>query len=153
MFTTIVTDNGTPSRSATNSFTVTVNEVNSAPVLPTQTDRTIAELTTLTVTNTASDGDLPANVLSYQLVSPPAGASISSSGVISWTPTEAQGPSTATLTTIVSDDGTPSRSATNSFTVTVNEVNSAPVLPAQTDRTIAELNTLKIGRASSSADL
>src|SRR5437879_2507467 len=127
---------------STNSFTVTVNEVNSAPVLPGQTDRTVAELTTLTVTNTASDGDLPANVLSYQLVSPPVGASISSSGVISWTPSEAQGPSSATFTTIVTDNGTPSLSATNSFRVTVNEVNSVPVLPTQTDRTIAELTTL-----------
>src|SRR5207253_8615597 len=78
MFTTIVTDNGTPSRSATNSFTVTVNEVNSAPVLPTQTDRTIAELTTLRSEERRVGKELPANGLSYQLVETPAGASISS---------------------------------------------------------------------------
>src|SRR5437762_6492925 len=85
-FTTVVTDNGTPPLSATNSFTATVNDVNSPPVLADQADRTIAELTTLKVTNTAADEDLPANVLTYQLVSPPTGASIDSSGVITWTP-------------------------------------------------------------------
>src|SRR5213078_4751471 len=58
-------------------------------------------------TNTAADEDLPANVLTYQLVSPPTGASIDSSGVITWTPSEAQGPSTNTFTTVVTDNGTP----------------------------------------------
>src|SRR5438876_281294 len=127
LFTTIVTDNGTPALSATNTFTVTVNEVNTAPVLTGQTNRTINELTTLTVTNTATDGDLPANILTYQLVSPPTGATISASGVISRTPSEAPELSTHTFTTIVTDNGTPALSATNSFTVAVNEVNSSPV--------------------------
>jgi hypothetical protein len=152
-FTTVVTDNGTPALSATNRFTVTVNEVNSAPVLPGQSDRTITELTTLTVTNTATDGDLPANVLTYQLVSPPAGASINASGLISWTPGEGQGPSTATFTTIVTDNGTPALSATNSFTVTVNEMNISPVLPAQADRTIQELTTLSVTNTATDPDL
>src|SRR5206468_3106582 len=141
-FTTIVTDNGTPVLSATNTDRKSVEEGNSAPLLPGQTNRTINELTTLTVTNTATDGDLPANILSYQLVSPPTGASISASGVISWTPSGAQGPSTNTFTTIVTDNGTPVLSATNSFTVTVNEVNTAPLLTGQTNRTINDLTTL-----------
>src|SRR5207244_540639 len=128
-FTTIVTDNGTPALSATNNFTVTVNEANSAPALPGQADRTMAELTTLTVTNTAADGDLPANVLTYQLVSPPAGASITASPYTTLFRSEGQGPGTATFTTIVTDNGTPALSATNNFTVTVNEANSAPALP------------------------
>src|SRR5207248_2078003 len=99
--TTKVTDNGSPPLSATNSFTVVVTEVNSAPVLPVQTNRTINELTLLTVTNRATDSDLPANTLTYSLLSPPTGAAINSSGVITWTPTEAQGPSTNTITTRV----------------------------------------------------
>ena len=53
-------------------------------------------------------------------------AVISTNGVISWTPSEVQGPGVYTLTTVVSDG---SLSATNSFSVTVNEVNVAPVLP------------------------
>src|SRR2546425_6946474 len=102
----------------------------------------MAELTALVVTNTATDSDVPTNVLGYSLINPPEGAIIDSNGVITWTPTEAQGPSTNILTTVVSDNGVPPLSATNSFTVVVTEVNSAPVLSAQPDRTMAALTTL-----------
>src|SRR5207302_1404223 len=153
LITTIVTDNGLPPLSATNSFTVVVTEVNSAPVLTAQTNRTVNELTLLTVTNTAADPDLPANVLTYQLVNPPTGMTISSNGVISWTPTEAQGPSTNLITTIVTDDGVPSLSATNSFTVIVNEVNTAPVLPAQVNRIVSPSVPLVVRNTATDADL
>jgi len=146
--TTIVTDAG--GLSATNSFVITVSEVNQAPVLPVQTNRTIAELTLLTVTNTATDGDLPANALTYQLINPPSGASINASGVITWTPSEAQGPGTYTNTTVV-NDGTVS--VTNSFVVTVTEVNQAPVLPAQTNRTMTELTLLIVTNTATDGDL
>ena len=128
----MVTDDATPGLSATNSFTVTVSEVNSAPVLAAQSNRTVNELTLLTVNNGATDADVPANTLSYQLIAA-AGAAIDRHGMITWTPTEAQGPGTYTLTTVVIDDGTPPLSATNSFTVTVTEVNNAPVLAAQSE--------------------
>src|SRR5207253_9728324 len=64
------------------SFQLTVTPVNDAPVLPVQTNRTIAELTTLIVTNTASDVDVPAETLSYQLVAGPTNGVISTNGVI-----------------------------------------------------------------------
>jgi hypothetical protein len=86
------------------------------PVLPQQTARTIGELTLLTVANTATDFNPPGDVLSYQLINPPSGAAIDSNGVITWTPTEAQGSTANTITTVVSD-GT--SSATNSFVVNV----------------------------------
>ena len=87
----------------------------------------MAELATLTVTNAATDSDLPANVLSYRLEGAPEGATIDAQGVITWTPTEAQGPSTNLITVVVTDDGSPALSATNTFTVIVSEVNTAPV--------------------------
>jgi hypothetical protein len=120
IFTTIVSDNGVPQLSATNSFTVTVLSGNSPPVLPNQPDRTIAKLTTITVTNTATDADLPPNNLTYVLLSSPTGAAIDSTGVITWTPNETQSPSTNAFTTRVTDDGTPPLSATNSFLVLVD---------------------------------
>src|SRR5439155_952564 len=84
-----VTDNGAPPLSATNSFMVVVREVNSAPVLTVPANQTIDELSTLVVTNTASDGDLPANTLSFGLVSAPTGVLLdANSGVLTWTPTE-----------------------------------------------------------------
>lgn len=96
-----------------------------APVLASKNNISIPELTLLSVTNTATDGDLPSDKLTYNLTSFPSGASITTNGVITWIPTEAQGPSVATFTTVVSDKA--GLKATNSFTVTVTEVNVAPI--------------------------
>jgi hypothetical protein len=149
-----VTDNGAPPSSDTRSFTVVVTEANSAPVLTVPTDRTVTELSTLTVTNRASDPDLPANTLNFTLVSAPAGVNLDpSSGVLTWTPTEAQGPSTNLITVRVTDNGAPQSSDTRSFTVVVTEVNSAPVLAVPTDQTVTELNTLTVTNSASDVDL
>src|SRR5437667_152503 len=118
-FTTWVVDSGSPPLSATNSFTVTVTEVNSAPVLPNQTNRTIAALNPMTVINTATDSDIPANALTYSFLAAPTNAAIYAVGVITWTPTSVQASTTNTFTTRVVDDGSPPLSATNSFTATV----------------------------------
>jgi hypothetical protein len=93
----------------------------------------VAELSELIVTNTASDSDLPANALTYQLVNAPGNAAISGAGVITWTPAEDEAPGGYTVITIVSD-GTDT--ATNSFEVTVTEANAAPALSPIPDRTV-----------------
>ena len=121
---------------------------NQPPVLPVQTDRTIDELSTLVVTNTATDASVPPSVLSYQLLNPPIGATIDSTGIIRWTPTDVQAPSTAVITTVVSDNGTPSLSATNSFTVVVNQINTPPTLPVQAQQIISALSELVINNAA-----
>jgi hypothetical protein len=99
---------------------ITVVPVNHAPVLPPQSDRTIAALTTLTVTNAATDVD-PQQTLTYTLsVTNAAGAvtnaSISSQGIITWTPTAGQAPTVNTFTTRVTDGAA---WATNWFNVEV----------------------------------
>ena len=130
--TTVVSDNSIPPLRASNSFSVTVNEVNLAPFWPTnipsQTNYPIAATTTLTVVNTAADSDIPLNPLSYVLsVSPVVtNAVISTNGIITWTPTPAQ-VGVYTFITIVSDTNqyalfNKSLSATNFFTVTVTAV-------------------------------
>jgi hypothetical protein len=151
--TVVVTDNGLPPLSATNAFVVVVNEVNSPPSLPTQSARTINELSTLIVTNTATDPDIPANGLVYALLNSPNGVQIDTNGIVTWTPTEAQGPSTNTITVIVTDNGQPPLSATNSFMVVVNELNSPPILPAQTNRTIAGLTSIIVTNTASDTDI
>src|SRR5439155_17862941 len=94
------------------------------------------DLCALVLTNTSSDPDVPANILTFELVSGPSGVAVNpTTGVLSWTPTEAQGPSTNTITIKVTDNGSPALSATNSFTVVVNEVNSAPTLTAPANQT------------------
>ena len=105
-------------------YTVSLAEMilsppNNSPSLLSQTNHVIDVLTTLTVTNAGSDVDSPFSVLSYQLVGSPAGAGVGANGVISWTPSQAQGPSTNIFTTVVTDNGLPALSATNSFTVIV----------------------------------
>jgi hypothetical protein len=140
--------------SDTKSFTVVVNEVNSAPVLTVPADRTINELTTLVVTNTATDGDLPANALTFGLVSAPSGVNLdATTGVLTWTPDEAQGPSTNLITVRVTDNGNPPLNDTKSFRVVVNEVNSAPVLTVPADETVDELTTLVVTNTAADGDL
>ena len=46
---------------------------------------------TLTVTNTATDPDVPAQTLTYELLTKPNGATIDANGIVRWTPTAASG--------------------------------------------------------------
>ena len=125
-----VTDNGAPASNDFETITVTVNEVNVAPVLSAIANQTVNEGSLLTVNCSATDADIPANTLTYSLdTGYPTGMTINSStGVITWTPTEAQGPGTYPVTARVTDNGSPVLYSKQSFTVTVNEINVAPVL-------------------------
>jgi transposase-like protein len=125
----------------------------SPPVLPEQTNQTIAELANLTVTNTATSLGTPANPLTYLLVNPPAGAAINTNGVITWAPSQTQSPGTNTITTAAINSGVPSLSATNTFTVVVQEVNVPPVLPVIASQTINELTLLTATNTASEADI
>ena len=57
----------------TEALTVTVNEVNDAPVLAAIADASVVEGDTLTLFALASDSDLPAQNLTYSLAGPNAG--------------------------------------------------------------------------------
>jgi hypothetical protein len=133
----VVTDNGTPPLSATNSFTVIVQEVNVAPSLPTIATHTVNASALLTVNNTATNFNIHSTNFGYGLINPPAGATINSSGVITWTPARAQGPSTNTITTVVTNNNpydaiNPRLASTNSFTVIVY----APTLSQPSNYTV-----------------
>ncbi len=154
-----VVDSGTPSLNDMKSFTVVVREVNSAPTVIVPIDQSIDELTTLTVTNSATDADMPLEAMTFSLINPPDGAMIDpTSGVFTWTPTEAQGPSTNTIVVRVADDNlydinSPQLAATNAFKVFVKEVNNRPVLPTIDPQTIDELATLTITNTATDSDL
>src|SRR5262249_51991624 len=115
-----VTDNGTPAMSATNSFTVVVNEVNMAPVLAIGNQAASAG-TQFTLTISATDSDIPSNQLRYRLDSPsPAGAQINpTTGVFRWTPKLDLVTTTNIVTVRVTDDGVPGLSDTRQFTIVV----------------------------------
>lgn len=94
---------------------------NTAPVLAAITNRIIGAGVTMSITNIATDSDLPAQTLTFSLPTAPTNAAINaSSGVLTWRPLVTQANSTNPFTVIVADNGTPSMSATQSFTVTVS---------------------------------
>jgi Putative Ig domain len=154
-----VTDNGTPALSATNSFVVTVNEINVPPQLTVPSDQIVNEQTTLNVSAAASDSDIPANPLTFALIAPPGGMTIdTNTGAISWTPTEAQGPGVYTVKVVVTDLNTnavnqQSFSVTNSFAVTVNEVNTAPGLTLLPNQTLTEQTPLNENANATDSDI
>jgi hypothetical protein len=105
---------------------------NPAPVLPVQSNLVVNVSAAVTVTNTATDSNTNA-ILTYILTNSPAGASINSNGIITWTNAVPAGIASR-FTTIVTDNSLPPLSASNTFTVFV-----AP-FPAITNTTVTTTN-------------
>ena len=149
------TDNGSPALSGTAAITVSVTEVNVAPVVTSPGNKTTNELAALTFTVTATDADLPANTITWSLdAGAPAGATIGAgTGAFAWTPTEAQGPGTFPVTIRATDNGSPALAGTAAITITVNEVNTAPVVTSPGNKTVAELAALTFTVTATDADL
>jgi hypothetical protein len=133
-----VTDDGVPSLGATNAFDLIVTEANVAPTFASLPGRLIRELSLTSFRLVGRDTDLPAQPLTYSLVSGPNGLTVSPDGVVSWTPTEEQGPSTNLVTVRVSDNGSPALSSTASFSLFVSEANTAPTLVNAFSRSMFE---------------
>jgi hypothetical protein len=138
-----------PNLTSTNSFTVIVKEVNVPPSLPAISAQTVNELTSLTVTNTATNSNIHSTIIGYTLVAPPSNMVVSASGVITWTPAQAQSPATNLITTIVTNSNpydliNPRLTSTNTFTVIVKEVNQVPSLPVISPQTATLLQPFAI---------
>ena len=144
--TTIVTNSNpydlvNPILTSTNQFTVFVKEVNFPATLPSISTQTVNELTLLAVPNIATNFNIHSTNFGYGLINPPTNMVISSGGVITWTPAQAQSPSTNLVKAIVTNSNpydlvNPFLTATNSFTVIVKEVNVAPLLPVIPAQTV-----------------
>jgi hypothetical protein len=119
----------------TNQFTVQVREVNELPVPLMVADQTIDELVAWTWTLRASDGDIPVQSLNYGLSSGPSGMSVSSEGLLKWTPSEVQGPGDFWVSWWVSDGVV---SSTNRFGVRVREVNESPRVDPNSELRVVE---------------
>ena len=154
VMTILVTDDGIQNASTSQTFTTIVKDINTAPVIAALTDQTVEAGATLTLSVTATDSDIPENQLTFSLTGVvPTGASINSaSGVFSWTPTLAQGPSTNSVTVLVTDNGDPNLSASEIFNVVVEQNNSAPVLAPLADQSIDEGTTLNVQATASDSD-
>ena len=150
-----VADNGTPSLSTNRTFTVIVTRLNQPPVLAQIPNQTVAEGTPLTFTASATDPDQPTQILAFSLApGAPTGATINpTTGVFTWTPTEAQGPSTNVINVRVTDNGTPPVRTAQDVTIVVSEVNVAPVLAPIPDQTIVAGETLRLTARATDGDL
>jgi predicted extracellular nuclease len=117
--------------------TITVNSVDDAPVLGLIEGATIPELVEFSFTATATDVDLPAQVLTFSLVGAPDGAAINAeTGIFTWTPSEEQGPGVYPFTVKVCDETDPTPLCDEQeVTLTVTEVNAAPVAQDKTATT------------------
>ena len=108
----------------------------------------------LTFTAAASDGDLPANNLSFSLDAVvPVGATIDpTSGEFSWTPPGGTSPGNHTVTVRVTD-GDPSLDDIETITITVNDVNLPPLLAAIGGQSVVEGNPLTFTAAATDPDV
>ena len=96
---------------------------NTPPALLPMVNRVINGGEILSVTNFASDTDIPAQQLTFSLPIAPAGASINpNSGVIGWVTTTNQSGTSNFFQVVVTDNGSPTMSATNDFTVFVRSL-------------------------------
>ncbi|APZ93419.1 putative Ig domain-containing protein [Fuerstiella marisgermanici] len=133
-------------------MSVTVEEVNSAPILGSIGDQAVLENEELTFTVSAMESDIPENTLVYSLgTDTPAGAMIDpTTGVFSWTPTEAQGPGSYSITIAVEDGIGGADSET--ISVNVGEENSPPLLASIGDRSIEVSQRLAFTASATDGD-
>jgi hypothetical protein len=126
---------------------------NQAPVLQPIPDLAADEGERIEFALAASDADVPAQKLSFSLVSGPAGLTVDPVlGVIQWQTGERDGPGTNTVTVCVRDDGQPVMETTRSFAVIVREVNTAPALPTVPEQTLVEGRELQFTIPATDAD-
>jgi Putative Ig domain/Bacterial Ig domain len=104
--------------------TLTIEGLNHAPSFHAP-DFFVDEGNTFTASLYAYDPD--GDNLTYELRSPaPTGLTLSSNGLLTWAPTEGQGPRDYTLRVRVTDDGAPNLWQERAFTIHVNEFNFPP---------------------------
>jgi len=113
--------------SVTSAVVILTVPSNSPPVIEPIADLTVVAGTRINFVCSATDTDQPPQRLTFGLVAAPEGAVINSdTGAFSWRPTLSQAGTTNTVVVVVTDDGVPSMSATQIFSVVV----TYPVAPA-----------------------
>jgi hypothetical protein len=146
-----VTDDGTPPLSDAEAIAITVNNANAPPVLDPIGDRSVSEGTALTFVVSATDIDK--NTLIFSASGLPSGAAFDAgTRTFSWTPGYDQAGSHAGVVFTVADDGTPSRNDSETITITVDNVNRAPVLDPIGDKSVMEGHTLSFTVSATDED-
>ena len=101
---------------------------NTPPILSDIPGQAVPAGTLLSLAVSATDTDRPPQKLTFSLVPPvPLGAAIDpATGVFTWRPAQAQALNSYHITVRVTDSGTPNRSASRTFIVTVGQHPLAP---------------------------
>ncbi|MCZ7637964.1 MAG: lamin tail domain-containing protein [Verrucomicrobia bacterium] len=116
--------------------------------------QSVEELTPFSLALVARDPDTPPQTLTFTLVSGPGGLQIHpATGLLTWTPTEAQGPNSYNVVVRATEAGPAGRSSTLTFSIVVSERNEAPTLAAVPDFTVAEGTTLTFTGVAADTDL
>lgn len=128
-----VSDNGTPVLSASQNLTVIVQNINTPPRIAKVADIIVENTgSPITFDASAQDDDVPANTLTYSLISGPSGSAVTAGGTFTWTPPA--GNSTNSATIRVTDNGVPPLWDETTVTMIVAPANTAPTLSLGTAR-------------------
>jgi ELWxxDGT repeat protein len=145
-FTVEVSDNSSPALTASQTFTVNVDPVESPflETIPSQGVQ-IGQTLTLDISQYAVDPNEPPLPLTYSLIgNVPSGVSIDpTSGVLTWSPGSGQATGNIAIEVRISDDSSPPRTASETFTVEVNPV-APPILEPIPTQGVAIGNTLSL---------
>ncbi|HMO66506.1 MAG TPA: putative Ig domain-containing protein, partial [Verrucomicrobiota bacterium] len=134
-----VTDNGVPPLSAITNVVIHVREVDNAPVFEPVSLQVIDELEPFSLLLAARDPDVPPKAVTYALVSGPPGLAVHPvTGLLTWTPNEDQGPGSYSITVGATEAGPGGLTGTLTFSIVVNEQNTAPTLGPIPDFTVAD---------------
>jgi hypothetical protein len=102
---------------------------NTAPALAPVPNQTVNVGAYVSVANVATDPDVPAQTLTFSLLTGPASSVVDASGNFTWRPAISFAGTSNPVQVAVTDSGTPPLSATNSFNVIVNPL-TPPVASA-----------------------
>ncbi|HEX6129005.1 MAG TPA: ELWxxDGT repeat protein, partial [Candidatus Limnocylindria bacterium] len=106
-------------------LTFTIHVQNRPPQIDPIGDAVIAEGSPIQIQPVVSDPEGDSWTLAWSGDVPPNAAI---NGIFSWTPDEAQGPGDYAITVTASQDSEPALTASETFTISVEEVNQAPIL-------------------------
>src|SRR6266705_3355276 len=129
---------------------------NSPPNITNPGNKTTDELVNLAFTVVATDPDAGQTVTYSLTLGTPAatGATINAtSGAFSWTPSEAQGPGVYPVTVTATDNAASPAHSDAPFTITVNEVNTAPVVTNPGNKVVNELANLAFTVTATDSDI
>jgi CARDB/Immunoglobulin I-set domain len=135
--------------------TTVADLVNTPPVLTVGGNQVVNPGDVVTIYNSATDTNIPAETLTFSLgAGSPAGATIDPvTGTITWPTSPADGSTTNVFTVVVSNNGFPPLSAIGQVTVIVRPPASPPALAAITNYTISEAQLLIITNSATDTNL